>query len=38
MTPKDQLSTVKGIVWAIPVSLILWCALALFASGVFDAR
>lgn len=35
---EDQLSTVKGIVWAIPVSLILWAALALIVSGVFHAR
>jgi hypothetical protein len=31
MTPEheDPLATIKGIVWAIPVSLALWCALLL---------
>jgi hypothetical protein len=28
MTPReDPLAAIKGIVWAIPVSLALWCAL-----------
>jgi len=28
MTPsEDPLSAIKGIVWALPVSIALWCAL-----------
>jgi hypothetical protein len=35
MTPQDDpLSAIKGIVWAIPVSLALWFALVAFALGV----
>ena len=35
MTPEDDpLSAVRGIVWAIPLSMLLWAALALIALWV----
>jgi hypothetical protein len=36
MTPsEDPLSAIKGIVWALPASLALWCAL-LLAVGMLN--
>jgi hypothetical protein len=35
MTPQDDpLAPARGICWAIPLSILLWCALALFAAWV----
>lgn len=30
----DPLSTVKGIVWALPVSIALWCVILVVVAGV----
>jgi hypothetical protein len=35
MKREDPLAAVRGIVWAMPVSLALWCAL-LFAVGMLN--
>jgi hypothetical protein len=34
MNRDDPLRAIRGIVWAIPVSLLLWFALVAFALGV----
>ncbi len=31
----DPLSTVKGIAWALPISIALWCVILVVVAGVF---